>query len=141
MEKNQKTNTINSIDPQLAGKLIPQMIPIPIGLFHLNYGGKWGCIFVSDKCPEILGCTQVDFLERLESLPVLALSDMPEKTVGMLLEKMQRTQESCVFVSVITKEDGELRYIRGTLAVSLSADGRLRVYGQITDVTGMIEVE
>ena len=139
MEKNQNMN--KQIDTQLAKKLIPQMIPIPIGLFHLNYGGKWGCIFVSDKCPEILGCTQVDFLEKLQSLPVLALSDMPEKTVGMMLEKMKRTQESCVFVSVLTKEDKEPRYIRGTLAVSLSADGRLRVYGQITDVTGMISVE
>ncbi|MGN1314005.1 MAG: hypothetical protein ACI4VG_03200 [Lachnospiraceae bacterium] len=119
---------------------IPKALKISMGLFHLNAGGEgnWGCIYVSEKCLELLDCGMPDFLEKLQQLPILSLGDIPEKTIGMMLEKMKRTRESGAFVSVRELENGELQYIRGTLAVSMSADGRLRVYGQIVDVSEMI---
>lgn len=121
--------------------LVPELIAIPIGLFHLNRGDRWGCMFVSDKCMEILECTMADFLDRLMEIEVVSLMDTPEKTVGMLLEKMKRTHEGGAFVGIRQNSAGETQYIRGNLSVSMSADGRLRVYGQITDSTAACRQE
>lgn len=118
---------------------MPQLISIPIGLFHLSGGEKWGCMFVSDKCMEILECSMADFLDRLMEIEVVSLMEIPEKTVGMLLEKMKRTHESGAFVGIRRNTEGSIQYIRGNLSVSLSADGRLRIYGQITDATKIKE--
>ncbi len=122
---------------------IPKAISIPNGLFHLNLSGdeKWGCIFVSEKCGEILDCSPINFLEKLQAVSILSLAEMPEKTVGMLLEKMKRTRESCSFVGVIEEQNNKVKYLRGTLGASPSADGRLRVYGHIIDLTEMKEMQ
>ena len=125
----------------LVKSRVPELIAIPIGLFHLNKGDRWGCMFVSDKCMEILECTMADFLDKLMEIEIVSLMDTPEKTVGMLLEKMKRTRESGAFVGMRENNAGELQYIRGNLSVSMSADGRLRVYGQITDYTASYRQE
>lgn len=119
---------------------LPWLMEIPMGLFHLNRGDRWGCMFVSDKCMEILECSMADFLERLMEIQVVSLQDLPEKNVGMLLEKMKRTREGCLFVGVWHSPTGGKKQVRGSLCVSMSADGRLRVYGQITDVT-MVQMD
>ncbi len=118
-----------------------KMISFPVGLFHLSGDGNWGALYMSEKCMEVLGCTRLDFIENLMNIELLSMSDIPEKTVGMRMEKMKRMEGSAAFVGVRQKEDGTKQYIRGSLESYPSLDGRTRIYGQIMDVTGSLPAE
>lgn len=117
----------------------PKMISFPVGLFHLSGDGNWGALFISEKCMEVLDCSRLDFIENLMNIELLSMSEIPEKTVGMRMEKMKRTEGSCAFVGVREKEDGTKQYIRGNLESFPSPDGRTRIYGQIMDITAVCE--
>lgn len=141
MEVNKRSDIRVQMETDFMKSWMPKMISVPIGLFHLSGQAKWGSIFVSDKCLEVFDCTTVDFLEKLMEIELLSLGSVPEKTVGMLLDKIKRTQASCAFVGVRQNDSGRLQYIRGTLEASPSADGRFRVYGQIMDISSAYERE
>lgn len=112
-----------------------KMISFPVGVFHLSGDNNWGALFISEKCMEVLGCSRLDFIENLLSIELLSMSEIPEKTVGMRMEKMKRMEGACAFVGVRKKEDGSKQYIRGNLESFPSPDGRCRIYGQIMDIT------
>ncbi len=118
-----------------------QIASMSSGQFLLSYDGELHCSFVSSSCLEVLMCGKEEFLDRLANLVVFTDYDAPRQSLDTLLRKMTASGGQSFFMSIVPDKEVILRYIGGLAEVSREADGRIFIYGSLTDLTATFSKE
>lgn len=134
---------INGMVPQKEQAFTEQWfseeIDLAVGMYQLMYDGQWHCLLAGDECARILNCAAEAFWETFLALPVLVSYNEPVVAVDTVLQEVATSRQSCAFISVCSRTDGAIQYIKGTMTVTFDRTGQMYVLGQLVDVTDLRE--